>query len=200
MNNFLRTISRILFAGLIFFEFLNQFKILHFQLDFTWFGLVITCFSVWLSLEIISLICKHFCQKPLSGLVMLIAAGGIYIDAFGDILHFYSRFGWYDKLAHLIGGTATAVVILAIVWSFCQCKKIKVGFFGQSFIVVAGASLLGALYEIEEYLEDYFTGSHRLGDGPDTANDMLMNLIGACAIIVIVMGYRWVRGLINPKS
>lgn len=47
-------------------------------------------------------------------------------------------------------------------------------------------SFFGALYEIEEYLEDFFTASMRLGDGPDTANDIMLNVIGAAVAVVII--------------
>ena len=47
-------------------------------------------------------------------------------------------------------------------------------------------STLGTIYEIEEYLEDVFFHSNRLGDGYDTANDLLMNNSGAFITLLII--------------
>ena len=53
--------------------------------------------------------------------------------------------------------------------------------------------LFAVLYEIEEYSEDFFYGTNRLGDGPDTANDLMLNLIGGAIIILAIMAYRAIR-------
>jgi len=45
------------------------------------------------------------------------------------------------------------------------------------------------MYEIEEYLEDYFTGSHRLGDGLDTAEDLMFNIVGGLVVLSIIVIY-----------
>lgn len=55
------------------------------------------------------------------------------------------------------------------------------------FLGISVTSLFGSFYEIEEYLEDAFYNHRqvRLGDGPDTANDLLLNLYGATAVGII---------------
>jgi len=51
--------------------------------------------------------------------------------------------------------------------------------------------LLGTAYEVEEWLEDAWVHGQmlRLGDGPDTADDLLMNIIGAGIVMAIVLFY-----------
>lgn len=186
INKTLKVISRTAVAGLIIFELLNEVGILLFSLDFTWFGLSITAIISWLVIEIVSSLLRKYCGEGLAGWAMFIATGGIYLDALGDILHFYGRFGWYDQLAHLAGGAAVAILIFDALWQMNKCQKIKLGNWGLNIFAICGATLFGALYEIEEYLEDYFTGSHRLGDGFDTANDLMLDIIGAIAIILII--------------
>ena len=185
-NKLLRVLPRLLLVGLILFELLNEFGILHYTLDFTWFGLAITSVIAWIILETASHLLKKSCGQAMNFWTIMLAVGVIYIDALGDILHFYGHFGWYDQFAHFVGGMAVAGLIFNIVWHLCQCQKIKLGIKGMGFFTIAATTLIGVFYEIEEYLEDFFTGSRRLGDGPDTANDMMMNVLGAILIIVII--------------
>lgn len=186
MDNFLRQFSRWLFFALIIFELLNQAGILHFTLDFTWFGLAVTGIVIWFIVETTSYFLKKSCGYPLAGWVILATTGAVYLDALGDILRFYGRFGWYDQLAHFLGGAVAAALLFVVINSFNRCGKIKLGCIGQAIFSLFAVSFFGVLYELEEYFEDYFTGSHRLGDGPDTANDLFLNLLGALTVIVII--------------
>jgi hypothetical protein len=189
MDKFLRLISRVSVGGLVIFELLNQFGFLHFTLNFTWFGLAITSIVVWLMLEI----CSYFLKKKygycLAGWVLALAAAGLYVDALGDILRWYGKYGWYDQLAHVLGGAACGGIFFFIIYTFIRAGKIKLGLFGQGTFALFSASFLGVAYELEEYFEDYFTGSKRLGDGPDTANDLFLNIVGALSIILITSIY-----------
>lgn len=189
MDKFLRLISRVLIAGLLIFELFNQFGVLHFTLNFTWLGLTLTCIIGWLIVEGVSFFLKKYCGQPIAGLAMVIAVAAIYLDALGDILGFYGKFGWYDQAAHFLGAAAAGGLMFSIIYSFAQCGKIKLGFLGQGLFALSATTLLGVIYELEEYLEDFFTGSHRLGDGPDTANDLLLDMTGAIAAILICIIY-----------
>ena len=50
-------------------------------------------------------------------------------------------------------------------------------------------ALFGDFYEIEEYLEDrlYHGRQVRLGGGPDTADDLLFNLVGGVAVGLVYL-------------
>ncbi|MBU1102247.1 hypothetical protein KJ853_01140 [Patescibacteria group bacterium] len=189
MDKFLRTISRILLAGLLIFELLNEFEILNFTLNFTWLGLALTSIIAWSIIETASYFLKKYCGHPIAGLAAIVAVAAIYLDAFGDILGFYGKYSWYDQAAHLLGSAAAGGLLLFIIYSFTQCGKIKLGFMVQGLFALSATALLGVTYELEEYLEDYFTGSHRLGDGPDTANDLLLDVAGALLAILISIIY-----------
>lgn len=69
-------------------------------------------------------------------------------------------------------------------------------------LALGASTIFAVLYEVEEYLEDYFFQTNRLGDGPDTANDLMLNLFGGALLIVCLMGYRaWTRKrLAHDKS
>lgn len=193
MNKLLINFSRILLAGLIIFELLNQFKILKYPLTFTWLGLILTSTIIWLLLEIVSFYIQRKCGRPISGLAILTAVGVIYFDALGDIFLFYAKYGWYDQIAHLIGGAAAGSIIFSIIKSLVDCQRIKLGLFGQGFFSWVTTAFLGVIYELEEYFEDVVTGSHRLGDGFDTANDLFLNLFGGLVFIIFFILYVYSR-------
>lgn len=194
LDNFLKLLARLAFLSLLIFESLNWFGILHHQLDFTWLGLVITVGVVWVGLEMISWYLRHSTNRGLSGIIYLLAFLMILLDALGDINHLYSRFTWYDQLAHFVGGGAVGGIIISIYNHLARTGKIVLGKFGRLVSALGVTVLLGVFYELEEYLEDVITGSHRLGDGFDTANDLLLNFLGALLIITIITIFRKERG------
>lgn len=193
----MRNISRLLLGILLLFELSNQFGLLHFTLDFTWFGLVITGAVIWLFVEGASYILEKRSGRPIPGIIFLLVLVAVYVDALGDILHFYGRFYWYDEVAHLIGGATAAGILFFMVWTSLR-HKIKA--LGISLFSLGISSFLGVLYEIEEYLEDLLTGSHRLGDGPDTASDLLFNTLGALFVIGLMVSYFYRRRKITAKD
>jgi len=189
MDKFLRLISRLSIGVLIIFELLNQLGFLHYSLDFTWLGLAITSIIVWFLVETCSHLLRKYCGHPVAGWVLFLTAAGLYVDALGDIMRWYGNFGWYDQVAHSVGGAAAGGILFFIIYSFNRAGKIKLTHFSQAAFALCASSFFGTLYELEEYFEDYFTGSKRLGDGSDTANDMFLNLTGALIIILITTLY-----------
>jgi len=189
MDKTFKLIARLFLGGLLLFESLNQFSILHFTLDFTWFGLMVTLMTAWLIVEIVSVYIKKTCGYFLPAYCMLLVTAGIYLDAFGDILRLYGQFIWYDQLAHFISGAAAAGVLFSIIWCLNSSGKIKMGLWGLGFYSLTLASFFGVLYELEEYFEDLFRGTNRLGDGPDTVNDLFLNIIGALVVIIVICIY-----------
>lgn len=180
-------LSRVAFAGLLVFELLNEFDIFHYSLDFTWFGLMITSGVIWITIEVAGYILrKKYNDKLTLTVALSIGAIMVYIDALGDIFHFYSQFPWYDRVAHFAGGIVVATAFACMVKHLVKVKIFKLGTHARLLFVVAVSALGGCLYEIEEYLEDYFTGSKRLGNGPDTADDMMLIILGAILAALII--------------
>ena len=189
MDKFLKIFSRLLLGGLLLFELLNYFGILNYTLDFTWLGLIITSLFVWLIVETASFFLKKYYGQSISSWGRLAVIIAIYLDSFGDIFHLFNQIWWYDRMAHLFGGGVAAGLTFNIIWIICRSRKINIGFLGISFVSLAITSLLGTVYEAEEYFEDYFFGSSRLGEGPDTADDMILNMTGGLIIILVIVIY-----------
>lgn len=186
MQNILKNIARAGIAGLIIFELLNWVGVLDYTLDFTWLGLIITAGPVWIFLECLNSYFKKKFNSGLPGILFLIAALGLYIDALGDVFKLYSTYYWYDQVAHFIGGTAASIVVLVTVIK----KKINLGNFSQGLVVVSITTFILVLYEMEEYLEDVFFNTNRLGPGSDTANDLYLGLTAATLVTLIYFGLR----------
>jgi hypothetical protein len=182
------TFGRILILILISFEFLNLVGVLKFTLDFSWLGLLVTSTGTLVGIEAI----YHGMRKKnfyLSGLPYFLVALGLWLDATGDILHLYGRIEIYDRFMHLVGGGIIMAVALSI-FSLFQ-KKYALPLFLILTLSLGSTAILGDLYEIEEYLEDklYHGRQVRLGDGPDTADDLMWNLTGgvlAGAVYILV--------------
>ncbi len=170
-------LARFSIISLICFELLNLFGVLNFTLDFSWFGLIVTSS---ITLALVEAIYRLFRKKNLilPSFPYYIIAASLWFDAVGDIGHFYGNISWYDQVAHFLGGMAVMSMALGILSKYRQ--KYEMGIVTMIFICLAFTSFFGDLYEMEEYLEDvlYHHRQVRLGDGPDTANDLMMNLIG----------------------
>ena len=187
--------SRLFFAGLIIFELLNYLKILRFNTQFTWLGLVITSMASLILLEITARKYKQKKGHYLHWSIWLIVASGLSLDAFGDFFHLYNKINWWDQFAHsFISAVAcfTLFIVISAFWidKFKFALLMKTGRLKLSlFLAATSAMSLSALYEIEEYLEDVIFHTNRLGPGTDTANDLLCNLTGILVTVVFVTVY-----------
>lgn len=179
--------GRILIGALILFELLNLIGVLNFTLDFSWAGLLVTSVGTFLILEIIYFAFRHK-GVLLPQLPYLLAAFGLWLDALGDVAHLYGRLAFYDQFMHLVGGGIVMALALALLLNF----KEKLPIFLILFLALGFVALFGSLYEIEEYLEDRFYHERqvRLGDGPDTADDLMWNLAGGILAGAIYAAFR----------
>ncbi|MBU0731792.1 hypothetical protein KKC88_02830 [Patescibacteria group bacterium] len=179
-------IFRILISILILFELLNFFKILNFELEFTWLGLVITSCVTWLIIELLNSWFRKITKKqlPLWGLLIIIVL--LYLDALADMFHFYSAFSWYDQFLHFASGIAIAANLLYVFWELQKAKVFKMGLVGTTTLTLCVSVMFGVLYEWEEYFEDLIFGSNRLGDGRDTANDLMLCFLGGIIVFAAV--------------
>ncbi len=195
MPTLLLIVARLGLASFIGFEGLNWFGVLDFTLDFSWLGLIVTATAVVALLEGSAFLLKRTTGRGLHPVAYFAGAAGLAVDAIGDMAHLYGRFAWYDQVAHFLGGAVVGIVAFNVLWQLEQAGRIRLGGWGRGFAVVAAAAFFGSLYEIEEYLEDLWRWHRqvRLGDGPDTANDLLLNIVGAIAVVAAVALWQRLR-------
>ncbi|MBI2624026.1 hypothetical protein HYW67_00845 [Candidatus Parcubacteria bacterium] len=187
MATSLLIVARLGLASLIGFEGLNWFGVLDFTLDFSWLGLMVTAVAVLALLEGSAFLLKRTTGRGLHPVAYFAGAVALAVDAIGDIVHLYGRFAWYDQAAHFLGGAVVGIVAFNVLWQLEGVGRIRIGAGWRSLFIVSMGALFGSLYEIEEYLEDLWKWHRqvRLGDGPDTVNDIIFNILGALAVAII---------------
>ena len=187
--------ARLLFAGLIIFEILNFLKILQFNTQFTWLGLVITSIFILTLLEITAYKYRQKKGHYLHWSIWIIVTTALSLDAAGDFFHLYSKITWWDQVVHYSVSVIMAFTLFAIINAFWIDKfkyslLLKEGRLKLAlFLATTSTISLGALYEVEEYLEDVLFHTNRLGPGTDTANDITLNILGAITTVIIVSVY-----------
>lgn len=181
---------RVLFFSLITFESANLFGFLHLTLDFSWIGLVITALAVWFGLEFIYFLVKKKYNYVLSSFMFVVPAAVVFFDALGDILKWYSKFFWYDQIAHFLGGAAAAVVLFFIMRSIVHHRRKKLSNQFIGLFAIGWANVFGILYEIEEYAESYILRNNRLGDRFDTPNDLLLDMLGSVIGVILILFFK----------
>lgn len=187
--------ARLFFAGLFIFELLNYFKILQFNLEYTWLGLVVTSAISFTVLEITAYKYKKIKGHHLHWLMWLIVVAGLSLDAAGDFFLLYGKYSWWDQFVHFFVSAVVCFTLFIIINAFWIDKfkfslLFSAGRLKLSLFLAATTTLsLSALYEIEEYTEDLLFHTQRLGPGADTANDLLFNLLGILTAVVFVLVY-----------
>lgn len=187
--------ARFLFAGLIIFEILNFLKILQLNTQFTWLGLVITSIFCFALLEILAYKYKQKKGHYLHWSVWIIVATALGLDAAGDFFHLYGKIIWWDQVVHYSVSAIINFTLFAVINAF-WIDKLKFSLLFKKgrlklalFISTTSTVSSGALYEVEEYLEDVFFHTNRLGPGADTADDLTMNILGALTTVAIIYIY-----------
>lgn len=179
-------VARVAFGSWVAVEILSWAKVLPITLEFTWLGLIITATGAWLALEIISRWLRNRGAQSLWAGTFIVVLISQCTDAFGDIFRLYGTYAWYDQVAHLVGGSALALVFFNTFYHLEKAGRVKFPLGLHSLVSVFGAMAIGSLYELEEYSEDVIFGSNRMGNAFDTGNDMLMNTLGACLMVLVV--------------
>lgn len=190
-NGHLKTVARILFGCLLAIELLAWVGVLSIHLDFTWLGLIVTLSASWITVETVIRYCEKRSALAWSGLVLFTTFTSLAIDAAGDMNRWYSRFLWYDQFAHLAGGVTTMIFVSFAVSSYFHIHGLPFRGKAQWLFSLGLATLIGVLYEIEEFTEDYLTQSHRFGDAQDTISDLAFNFGGASIIGAVIFFFLW---------
>ncbi len=166
---------------------------LSYRVDYTWFGRLFSTIAIFSILQLLDWLFRRKLDTPLPLAVWALTGILLLFDFIGDIFSFYTRWMWYDQVAHFISGplvVASLLITLEAVRSQARWNTPRLVTYG---LTIGISTIFAVLYEIEEYLEDYFFGTHRLGDGPDTVNDLMLNLLGGCVLIAFVISYRAIK-------
>jgi len=179
---------RVGFGVLLLVEILGVLNIIPIEPEFTWKGMIIQNVVIWTSLEAVRVLIKRHKLDMSAGPSAQIITVQLIVDAIGDMGHLYARFNWYDQIMHFTGGMAAALMTTALIQAIHKRHKHRLFPLAEVYISGFALSMVGqVLYELEEYIEDVLTGSNRLGDGFDTANDLMLGMFGALLAALIVV-------------
>lgn len=190
LSNLLVNLSRVLLSGLLSYEMLNVFRIIHHPVGFAWLGLVFTTVGIWFLLEAIGFYTKKENGQVLYSLLMLAAVAGVYADAIGDIYFLFDKISYYDQILHFFAGGATcAGIIFWVIKRLESQGKIHLGIIGVGFFSWMTSVFFGVVYELGEYVHDLLTGLNSLVSAFDTANDLFLDTVGALFLVTILTIY-----------
>lgn len=181
-----RFVTYALFVMLFIFELLNYIGILPFTVTYTWLGRWVSTVFVFCVLFFLDYVFKKYAEAELPGIIWFSGLLIIMIDFFGDVLQLYTRWEYYDSIAHFLNGPLVTGPLIIFFSRVGSALHWRIPHFLVYFLAFSTNVILAVLYEIEEYAEDLFSLSNRLGDGMDTGNDLLMAVWGSCLTIVIV--------------
>lgn len=185
-----KVLSYGLFLGLLTFELLNILGVLSYHVDFTWLGRVISSLAVFGIIVGLNALFERLLRIPISNGVLLGGTLLLLVDFWGDVLSLYTRFPWYDQVAHFLSGPFLVGAFLLVYEPVIERLRWRIPQGMVYFFTLQTSVLLAVLYELEEYTEDLLYGTNRLGDGMDTANDLALNLLGGLVTLLIVIVYR----------
>lgn len=177
-------IAHLLFASLTSFELLNFSGVLKYELHFSWLALVVVTAISWLAWTLTYRPLKKENQYFLASQAGFLTLGSVYADFIGNIYHFYTRVSWYDQFTHFLAGLAMGTITFSLLWYFNKQERLKLPFFWFILFAICISMTAGVFYEFEEYLEDHFTGTNKLGDSFDTADDLAWDFLGTLAIVI----------------
>ena len=118
---------------------------------------------------------------------------------FGEINKFYVLFWWWDLLLHGMFGSYVVIIALHLIQGIIIKEKNSTDERFTLFTVIFAFSFsitLGTLWELFEFLGDYFFNANMVNGGlEDTATDLLIKTL--FAFITCIICYR--RKLKNKK-
>jgi hypothetical protein len=112
--------------------------------------------------------------------------------ALGEVRDFYELFWWWDLALHGLSAMIIGMIGFLGIYVFYMTNRIKVAPGWMATITFALAVSVGSMWEIFEFLMDWFFGLNMQKSGlVDTMTDLMINATGAA--IAALVGYFYVR-------
>lgn len=146
------------------------------------------------------LVANYFVRKKyqsyLPWYVLLVIASSTWLDAIGNFMNLYTKYVWWDDIAHFAGSLAVAVLIYSIFYVLRSKNVINLNDFHFLLYVFSVAVLVTVVYELSEYFGDILFDMQRVGQGYDTSSDLTYDLLGPLSVAIfggLIMRGRKVR-------
>jgi hypothetical protein len=112
--------------------------------------------------------------------------------ALGEVRDFYEKIWWWDLALHGVAALTIGIIGFLAIYVFYMTQRIKVAAGWVATITFALAVSLGTIWEIFEFLMDWYFGLNMQKSGlVDTMTDLMINAVGAA--VAAVIGYFYVR-------
>ncbi len=129
----------------------------------------------------------------------------------GEISDFYEKFWWWDLALHGVSALTIGLIGFLGIYVFHMTRRIDVAAGWIATITFAIAVSVGTLWEIFEFLMDWYFGFNMQKSGlVDTMTDLLINATGAAVAAAIgyfyvykedsLLGRRLLRALARHKK
>lgn len=119
----------------------------------------------------------------LSWITFVLVAGSVWLDALGNFQHLYGGFWWWDRLTHTVGGMALSAAFIDLFLAFRRSGQLQAGWSWAAWMGVLVGQLVGSVYEISEWLGDFWFHTERVRGQYDTPHDLFQNLIGGLIVL-----------------
>lgn len=125
--------------------------------------------------------------SKLSWLTWVFVLGAVWLDALGNFRHFYAGYWWWDRITHTTGGMALSAAFIDLFLVLQRSGRWLATRQTAAWFGFLSGQLLGAIYEISEWLGDFWFHTHRVVYTYDTPHDLFQNLVGGGLILIIVL-------------
>jgi VanZ family protein len=111
--------------------------------------------------------------------------------ALGEVRDFYERIWWWDLALHGLSALTIGIIGFLSIYVFYMTQRIRVAAGWIATITFALAVSVGTIWEIFEFLMDWYFGFNMQKSGlEDTMTDLLINSAGAA--VAAAIGYFYV--------
>jgi hypothetical protein len=135
---------------------------------------------------------EHRLRVPLPVELTLVTCIFLYATfALGEVRDFYEKIWWWDLALHGLSGLTVGIIGFLSIYVFYMTRRISVAAGWIAAITFSIAVTVGSLWEIFEFLMDWYFGFNMQKSGlTDTMTDLMINAAGAT--IAAAIGYFYV--------
>jgi hypothetical protein len=136
---------------------------------------------------------EHRLQVPLPVEFTLITSIFLFASfALGEVGDFYERIWWWDLVLHGLSALITGFIGFLSLYVFYMTQRIRVAPIYVAILTFGLAVAVGTIWEIFEFLMDWFFGLNMQRSGlVDTMTDLMINAAGA--VVAATIGFSYVR-------
>lgn len=125
----------------------------------------------------------------LSWLTIIVVLAAVWIDALGNFQHLYARWWWWDRVTHAAGGLAVTALFIDLALARRAIVKLNVSPILALWFGFLLGQFVAAMYEVSEWLGDWWFATERVRGPFDTPRDLFFNAVGG----LIILGFFWLR-------